>query len=54
MEHKPRLGRPMSLDEVAELLGWSEAEKSEHRRSLDGRPAPDLDEAKARIAARTQ
>jgi hypothetical protein len=54
MEHKPRLGRPMSLDEVAELLGWSEAEKSEHRRALDGRPAPDLDEAKARIAARTQ
>ena len=54
MEHKLRLGRPMSLDEVAELLGWSEAEQSEHRRALDGRPAPDLDEARARIAAHTQ
>ena len=44
----------MSVDEVAQLLGWTEAEKAEHLKSLDGRPESDLDEAKARIAARTQ
>ena len=44
----------MSVDEVAELLGWTEAEKAAHLESLDSRPEPDLDEAKARIATRTQ
>lgn len=54
MEHKARLGRPMSVDEVAELLGWSEAEKAAHLQSLDDRSESDLDEAEARIATRTQ
>ncbi|MGB5757801.1 MAG: hypothetical protein WBM50_12870 [Acidimicrobiales bacterium] len=54
MERKARLGRPMSVDEVAELLGWTEAEKAAHLGSLDNRPEPDLDEAKARIATRTR
>ena len=44
----------MGVDEVAQLLGWTEAEKVEHLKSLDSRPESDLDEAKARIAARTQ
>ncbi|MGB5756411.1 MAG: hypothetical protein WBM50_05810 [Acidimicrobiales bacterium] len=54
MERRARLGKSMSVDEVAQLLGWTEAEKAEHLKSLDGRPESDLDEAKARIAARTQ
>jgi len=52
MEQKPRLGRSMSIDEVADLLGWTEAEKAAHLRALDDLPMPDLEEAKARIAAR--
>lgn len=44
----------MSVDEVADLLGWSEADKAEHLRSLDDRPVPDLEEAEARVAARTK
>lgn len=54
MEQKPRLGRSMNVDEVADLLGWTEAEKAEHLRSLDSLPVPDLEEAKARIAARAK
>ena len=54
MEQKPRLGRSMSIDEVAELLGWTEAEKAAHLRALDDLPFPDLEEAKARLAARTK
>ena len=54
MEKKPRLGRSMTVDEVAELLGWTEAEKAAHLRALDELPTPDLEEAKARIAARTK
>ncbi|MEM9893753.1 MAG: hypothetical protein AAF962_23100 [Actinomycetota bacterium] len=53
MERKGRLGKPMTVDEVAELLGWTEAEKAAHLASLDERPVNDLDEAQARIAART-
>lgn len=44
----------MSVDEVADLLGWSEADKAEHLRSLNDGPVRDLEEAKARVAARTQ
>jgi hypothetical protein len=29
----------MSVDEVADLLGWTEAAKAAHLRSLDQRPA---------------
>jgi hypothetical protein len=54
MERSARLGKSMSVDEVAQLLGWTEAEKAAHLESLDSRPESDLDEAKARIAARTQ
>lgn len=54
MEKKPRLGRSVSVDEVAELLGWTEREKAAHLRALDDLPSPDLEEAKARIAARTK
>ena len=54
MDRKPRTGRSMNIDEVAELLGWSEADKAEHLRALDDRPISSLEEAKARIAARTQ
>jgi hypothetical protein len=48
------MDRSMSVDEVAEFLGWSEAEKAAHLESLDNRPDTDLEEAKARIAARSQ
>jgi hypothetical protein len=44
----------MSVEEVAQLLGWTEAEKAAHLKSLDSRPESDLEEAKARIAARTK
>ncbi len=44
----------MNVDEVAELLGWTEADKAAHLESLDQRPVDNLDEAKARIAARTK
>jgi len=44
----------MNIDEAADLLGWTEAEKAEHLRSLNDLPVPDLEEAKARIAARTK
>ncbi len=54
MDPKARLGRAMSVDEVADLLGWTEAEKAAHLRSLDRRPEPSLDEAETRIAARTE
>ena len=54
MERSARLGKSMSVDEVAQLLGWTEAEKAEHLKSLGSRPESDLEEAKARIAARTQ
>ena len=54
MEGKARVGRSMSVDEVADLLGWTEAEKAAHLRSLDERPTADLDEAKSRITARTE
>jgi len=54
MEQKPPLGRSMGVDEVADLLGWTEAEKAAHLRALDELPIPDLEEAKARIAARTK
>ncbi len=53
MERDARLGRSMTLDEVADLLGWSEADKVAHMRALEDRPDPDLDEARARVAART-
>lgn len=53
VERRARLGRPMTMDEVADLLGWSEADKAAHLRTLDGRPATDLDEARNRVAART-
>ncbi|MGF1599846.1 MAG: GGDEF domain-containing protein [Acidimicrobiales bacterium] len=53
MERHPRLGLPMSLDEVGELLGWNEADRDAHFRALDDRPAPELDEVVARIAARS-
>lgn len=54
MEHKARLGKSMTVDEVAELLGWTEAEKAAHLKALDNRPVDNLDEAVARIASRTQ
>jgi hypothetical protein len=44
----------MSVDEVAELLGWTEAEKAAHLRTLDERPDPSLDEAESRLAASTE
>ena len=44
----------MSVDEVAELLGWTEAEKAAHLRALDERPESNLDEAESRIAARSE
>jgi len=53
VESHARLGRPMTIDEVADLLGWSEADKAAHLRTLDDRPATDLDEARNRVAART-
>ena len=34
----------MSVDEVSELLGWTEAEKAAHLRTLDERPESNLDE----------
>ena len=54
MEHKARLGKSMTVDEVAELLGWTEAEKAAHLKALDNRPVDNLDEAVSRIASRTQ
>ena len=54
MERKARLGKPMTVDEVAELLGWTEADKAAHLASLDDRPVDNLDEAAARVAARTE
>jgi len=54
MEQKPRLGRSMDIDEVADLLGWTEAEKAAHLRALDDLPIPNLEEARARLAARTK
>lgn len=54
MERSARLGRSMSVDEVAAVLGWTEAEKTAHLESLNDRPDPDLDEAKARVTARAQ
>lgn len=54
MERKAGLGKPMAVDEVAELLGWTEGEKAAHLASVDGRPVDNLDEAHARIAARTK
>lgn len=53
VESRARLGRPMTIDEVADLLGWSEADKAAHLRTLDDRPVTDLDEARSRVAART-
>lgn len=44
----------MSIDEVADLLGWTEAEKTAHLRALDELATPDLEEARARVAARTK
>jgi len=54
MANETRVGKSMTLDEVAELLGWSEADKAAHVRDLDNRPETDLEEAKTRIASRTQ
>ena len=54
MERKARLGRAMTVAEVADQLGWSEAAKAAHLASLDSRPVDSLDEAHARIVALTE
>ena len=54
MVQKARLGKSMTVEEVAELLGWSEAEKAAHLKALDDQPVDSLDEAVSRIASRTQ
>lgn len=54
MEQTPRLGQSMRINDVAKVLGWTEADKAEHLSTLDARPVPNLDETKERIATRTQ
>jgi hypothetical protein len=51
-----RMGRSMTLDEVAAVLGWTEADKAAHLRARAA--SPDLDpaviaEARDRLASRT-
>jgi hypothetical protein len=50
------MGRSMTLDEVAAVLGWTEADKAAHLRARAASPDPDpavIAEARDRLASRT-